>query len=100
MINARLSDCPLYFKSYCKQCESITNIDTTFLDHIINESCMSLFMEKSELSSAVKIENAMINELQTFESIFQSLCLNRSRIIAITTQDFYLCFSTEHYPRF
>ena len=74
--------------------------DTTFLDHIINESCMSLFMEKSELSSAVKIENAMINELQTFESIFQLLCLNRSRIIAITTQDFYLCFSTEHYPRF
>ena len=72
--------------------------DTTFLDHIINESCMSLFMEKSELSSAVKIENAMINELQTFESIFQLLCLNRSRIIAITTQDFYLCFSTEHYP--
>ena len=72
--------------------------DTTFLDHIINESCMSLFMEKSELSSAVKIENAMINELQTFESIFQLLCSNRSRIIAITTQDFYLCFSTEHYP--
>lgn len=72
--------------------------DTTFLDHIINESCMSLFVEKSELSSAVKIENAMINELQTFESIFQLLCLNLSRIIAITTQDFYLCFSTEHYP--
>ena len=100
MINARLSDCPLYFKSYCKQCESITNIDTTFLDHIINESCMSLFIEKSELSSAVKIEDAVINELQTFESIFQLLCSNRSRIIAITTQDFYLCFSTEHYPRF
>ena len=59
---------------------------------------MSLFMEKSELSSAVKIENAMINELQTFESIFRLLCLNCSRIIAITTQDFYLCFSTEHYP--
>lgn len=66
--------------------------DTTFLDHIINESCMSLFMEKSELSSAVKIENAMINELQTFESIFQLLCLNRSRIIGIITQDFYLYF--------
>ena len=48
--------------------------DTTFLDHIINESCMSLF-GKSELSSAVKIENAMINELQTSESIFQLLCL-------------------------
>ena len=61
---------------------------------------MSLFMEKSELSSAVKIENAMINELQTFESIFQLLCLNRSRIIVIITQDFYLYFSTEHYPRF
>jgi len=72
--------------------------DTTFLDHIINESCMSLFMEKSELSSAVKIENAMINELQTFESIFQLLCLNCSRIILIITQDFYLYFSTEHYP--
>ena len=72
--------------------------DTTFLDHIINESCMSLFMEKSELSSAVKIKNAMINELQTFESIFQLLCLNRSRIIGIITQDFYLYFSTEHYP--
>ena len=55
-------------------------------------------MEKSELSSAVKIENAMINELQTFESIFQLLCLNRSRIIGIITQDFYLYFSTEHYP--
>ena len=59
---------------------------------------MSLFIEKSELSSAVKIEDAVINELQTFESIFQLLCLNRSRIIGIITQDFYLYFSTEHYP--
>lgn len=68
--------------------------DTTFFGHIINESCMSLFMEKSELRSA------MINELQTFESIFRLLCLNCSRIIVIITQDFYLYFSTEHYPRF
>ena len=72
--------------------------DTTFLDHIINESCMSLFVERSELSCAVKIENATINELQTFESILQMLCFNCSRIIVIITQDFHLYFSTEHYP--
>ena len=47
---------------------------------------MSLFMEKSELCSA------MINELQAFESIFQLLCLNCSRIIVIITQDFLSLF--------
>ena len=51
-----------------------------------------MFMEKRELHSA------MINELQAFESIFQLLCLNCSIIIVIITQDFYLYFSTEHYP--
>ena len=28
--------------------------DTTFLDHIINESCMSLFMEKVNLAVLLK----------------------------------------------
>ena len=31
--------------------------DTSFLGHIINESCTSLFMEKSELCSAMNYKH-------------------------------------------